>query len=88
MVGGIMPVLDLIDPELPGTKARALPLGVLDKCQRALEWLHQFVKEAEEYTGTHVLSMVHAHYPLIDFKHLELGYPKEVGSKQADELWI
>jgi hypothetical protein len=46
------------------------------------------VKEAGEYAGAHVLSMVHAHYPLIDFKCFELGYPKEVGPKQADELRI
>jgi hypothetical protein len=46
------------------------------------------MKEAREYAGTHVLSMVHAHYPLIDFKRFELGYPKEVGPKQADELRI
>jgi hypothetical protein len=53
-----------------------------------LGWLYQFVKEAGEYTGAHVLRMVRTHYPLIDFKRLELGYPKEVGSKQADELRI
>jgi hypothetical protein len=46
------------------------------------------VKEAGEYAGTHVLSMVRAHYPLIDFKCFELGYPKEVGPKQADQLRI
>jgi hypothetical protein len=46
------------------------------------------VKEVGEYAGTHMLSMVHAHYPLIDFKHFKLGYPKEVGPKQADELRI
>jgi hypothetical protein len=39
------------------------------------------MKEAREYAGTHVLSMVRAHYPLIDFKRFELGYPKEVGLK-------
>jgi hypothetical protein len=88
MLVGIMPVLDLIDPELPATEARAQPLGVLNKCHHALGWLQQFVKEAEEYAGSHVLSMVHAHYPLIDFKRSELGYPKEVGPKQADELRI
>jgi hypothetical protein len=87
-VADIKPVLDLIDPKLPAPKARGPPLGVLDKCQRALGWLQQFVKEAGEYAGTHVLSMVCAHYPLIDFKCLELGYPKEVGPKQADELQI
>jgi hypothetical protein len=40
MVGGIMPVLDLIDRELPTTNTRAPPHGVIDKCQRALGWLH------------------------------------------------
>jgi hypothetical protein len=88
MVGGILPVLDLINPELPTTDTRAPPRGVIDKCQRALGWLHQFVKEAGEYAGAHVLSMVRAHYLLIDFKRFELGYPKEVGPKQADELRI
>jgi hypothetical protein len=42
----------------------------------------------QEYAGAHVLSMVCAHYLLIDFKRLELGYPMEVGLKQADELRI
>jgi len=44
------------------------------------------VKEAGEYTGTHVLSMVRAHYPLIDLKRLEAGYPKEVDPDKAEEL--
>jgi hypothetical protein len=34
------------------------------------------VKEAKEFTGTHVLSMVRAHYPLIDFTRFTKGYPK------------
>jgi hypothetical protein len=88
MVADIMPVLDLIDPELPAADTRPPPRGVIDKCQRALGWLHQFMKEAGEYAGAHVLSMVRAHYPLIDFKRFELGYPNEVGPKQADELGI
>ena len=44
------------------------------------------MKEAGEYTGAHVLSMVHAHYPLIDLKRLEAGYPKEVDPDKAEEL--
>jgi len=44
------------------------------------------VKEAREYAGAHVLSMVHAHYPLIDLKCLEAGYPKEVDPDKAEEL--
>ena len=33
-----------------------------------------------------MLSMVRAHYPLIDLGRLEAGYPKEVGPDQAEEL--
>ena len=44
------------------------------------------MKEAGEYTGAHVLSMVCANYPLIDLKHLEAGYPKEVDPDKAEEL--
>ena len=46
------------------------------------------MKEAGEYTGTHVLSMVRAHHPLIDLKRLEARYPKEVDLDKAEELWI
>jgi hypothetical protein len=41
------------------------------------------MKEAGEYTGAHVLSMVHAHYPQINFTRFTKGYPKEVG----DDNW-
>jgi len=51
-------------------------------------WLQQFVKDAGECAGAHVLSMVRAHYPLVDLSRLERGYPKEVGSKEVDELRI
>ena len=33
-----------------------------------------------------MLSMVRAHYPLIDLKHLEAGYLKEVDPDKAEEL--
>ena len=44
------------------------------------------MKEASEYIGTHVLSMLHAHYPLIDLKRLDAGYLKEVDPDKAEEL--
>ena len=44
------------------------------------------MKEAGEYTGAHVLSMVRAHYPLIGLKRLEAEYPKEVDLDKAEEL--
>ena len=46
------------------------------------------MKEAGEYAGAHVLSMVRAHYPLIDLKRLEAGYPKEVDPDKAEELRV
>jgi hypothetical protein len=36
--------------------------------------------------GAHVLSLVRAHYPLLEIARLEAGYPREVGAKRADEL--
>jgi hypothetical protein len=45
------------------------------------------VKEAGEFAGAHVLSMVHTHYPLIDFTCFMKGYPKEVGVQEIGELW-
>jgi hypothetical protein len=44
------------------------------------------VKEAGEFAGAHVLSMVRVHYPLIDFTHFTKGYPKEVDVQEAGEL--
>jgi hypothetical protein len=44
------------------------------------------VKEAREFAGAHVLSMVRTHYPLIDFTRFAKGYPKEVGVQEAREL--
>jgi hypothetical protein len=76
-VRGITSVLKLI--ELLDNEPRAQTLGMIEKCQRAWGWLQQFVKEAREYVGAHVLSMMRAYYPLVDLSRLERGYPKEVG---------
>jgi hypothetical protein len=83
---GVPPVLDFISPELPETQPRAPRLTPVEKEQRAWDWLQQFVKDAGEFAGTHILSMVRAHYPLVDLTRLEKGYPKEVGPQEADKL--
>ena len=83
---GIVPVLDLIDPALTEEEPRTRQLGLVERCRQAWGWFQEFVKEAGEYTGAHVLSMVRAHYPLIDLKRLEAGYPKEVDPDKAEEL--
>jgi hypothetical protein len=44
------------------------------------------MKDIGEYVGAHVLSLVRAHYPLMDIARLEAGYPREVGVERADEL--
>jgi len=83
---GVAPVLDLMSPELPEDQPRAPRLMPVEKAQRAWDWLQQFVKDAGEFAGAHVLSMVRAHYPLVDLSRLERGYPKEVGPQEADDL--
>jgi hypothetical protein len=37
--------------------------------------------------GAHVISLVRAHYPLLEIARLEARYPREVRAEQADELW-
>ena len=86
MAKGIFPVLNLIDPVLAEDVPKTPQLGLIERCQRAWGWFQEFVKEAGEYAGAHVLSMVRAHYPLIDLKRLEAGYPKEVDPDKAEEL--
>jgi hypothetical protein len=79
MVRGIRPVLKLLDLGLPSEEPQVQQRGMIDKCQLAWDWLQQFVKEAGEFAGGHVLRMVRVHYPLIDFTRFAKGYPKEVG---------
>jgi hypothetical protein len=86
MATGIVPVLDLIDPALTEEELKMPQLGLVERCKKAWGWFQDFVKEAGEYTGAHVLSMVRAHYPLIDLKCLEAGYPKEIDLDKAEEL--
>ena len=83
-----MLVLNLIDPALTEEVPRTPQLGLVDRCRKAWGWFQEFMKEAGEYTGAHVLSMVHAHYPLIDLKRLEARYLKEVDLDKAEELRI
>ena len=85
---GVAPVLDLISPELPEDQPSAPKPTPVEKAQQAWGWLQQFVKDAGECAGAHVLSMVHAHYPLVDLSQLESRYPKEVGPKEADDLRV
>ena len=81
-------MLDLISPELPEDELHAQRQTPIEKAHQAWGWLQQFVKDVGEYAGAHVLSMVRAHYHLIDLSRLEGGYPKEVGPKEADDLHV
>jgi len=82
----IVPVLDIIDPALTEEEPKMPQLGLVERCSQAWGWFQEFVKEAGEYTGAHVLSMVRVHYPLIDLKRLEARYPKAVDPDKAEEL--
>jgi hypothetical protein len=86
MEKGITPVLDIIGPDSTEARAEAPKIGMVEKSQKAWGWLQQWTKDIKEYVGAHVLSLVRAHYPLLEITRLEAGYPREVGAEQADEL--
>jgi hypothetical protein len=44
------------------------------------------MKDIQEYVGAYVLSLVRAHYPLLDIARLKAGYPREVRMERADKL--
>jgi hypothetical protein len=86
MAKGITPVLDIISPDSTEAGAESQKMGLVEKSQKAWGWLQQWTKDIKEYVGTHVLSLVHAHYPLLEIARLEAGYPREIEVEQADEL--
>jgi hypothetical protein len=87
MAKGIAPVLDIISPDSTEAGAETPKIGLVEKSQKAWGWLQQWTKDIKEYVGAHVLSLVSAHYPLLEIARLEAGYPREVGAEQADKLW-
>jgi hypothetical protein len=86
MVKGITPVLDIIGPNSTEAGAETPKIGLVKKSEKAWGWLQQWTKDIKEYVGAHVLSLVSAHYPLLEIARLEVSYPREVGAEQADEL--
>jgi hypothetical protein len=86
MAKGIAPVLDIIGPDSTEAGAEAPKIGLVEKSQKAWRWLQQWMKDIKEYVGAHVLSLVRAHYPLLEIARLEAGYPREVRAERADEL--
>jgi hypothetical protein len=86
MAKGITLVLDIIGPDSTEAGAETPKIGLVEKSQKVWGWLQQWTKDIKEYVGAHVLSLVRAHYPLLEIARLEVGYPREVGAEQADEL--
>jgi hypothetical protein len=86
MAKGIASVLDIVGPDSTEAGAEAPKIGLVEKSQKAWRWLQQWTKDIKEYVRAHVLSLVRAHYPLLEISRLEAGYPREVGAEQADEL--
>jgi hypothetical protein len=86
MAKGIAPVLDVIGTNSTESEVEAPKIGLVEKSQKAWGWLQQWTKNIKEYVGAHVLSLVRAHYPLLDITRLEAGYHREVGAERADEL--
>jgi hypothetical protein len=87
MAKEITPVLEIISPDSTKAGAEAPKIGLVEKSQKAWGWLQQWTNDIKEYVGAHVLSLIRAHYPLLEITRLEAGYPREVRAEQADELW-
>jgi hypothetical protein len=86
MAKGIALVLDIISPDSTEAGAETPKISLVEKSQKARGWLQQWMKDIKEYVVAHVLSLVRAHYPLLEIAHLEARYPRELGAEQADEL--
>jgi hypothetical protein len=86
MAKGITPVLNVIGANFTEARVEAPKVGLVEKSQKAWGWLQQWTKDIGEYVGAHVLSLLRAHYPLMDIARLEASYPREVGVERADEL--
>jgi hypothetical protein len=84
--GARNPVLDIISPDSTEAGAESQKMGLVKKFQKAWGWLQQWTKDIKEYVSAHVLSLVRAHYPLLEIARLEARYPREIGAEQADEL--
>jgi hypothetical protein len=83
---GIAPVLDIIGADFTEARVEAPKIGLVEKSQKVWGWFQQWTKDIRDYVGAHVLSLVRAHYPLLDIARLEASYPREVGVERADEL--
>lgn len=83
MARGILPVLRAISPEAPEVFEKQ---GLVDTCQRSTGWFRQFMRDAGDFVGARVLSMVRTHYPRADLNRFLLGYPAKVGPNRAAEL--
>ena len=68
--------------------ASTVKRGLIEKCRKARGRLRTFVKGLAEFTGAHVLSLVRAHYPLIDLARLETGYTQGSTLESAKELRV
>jgi hypothetical protein len=76
MEQGIAPVLDLIglEPDQPDAAGRpARPDAIIERCRNFLSAFKQYVGDACEYVGAHVLGVVWSHYPGVDLRRLAVG---------------
>jgi hypothetical protein len=90
MEQGIKPVLDLIgmEPEEAPSDRPARPEAIIEKCQSSWIWFKQYIRDAGEYMGTHVLGVVRSHYPRVHLKRLETGVSNKTDQRKAEQLRI
>ena len=89
MEQGITPILDLIglEPEQPDAAGRpARPDTIIDRCRNSLSAFKQYIEDAYEYVGAHVLGVVRSHYPNVDLWRLAAGVSSNTSEQRAEEL--
>jgi hypothetical protein len=89
MEQGITPVLDLIGAEAaqPTEAGRPVhPYAVVERCRNSLSAFKQYVGEACEYVGAHILGIVWLHYPRIDLRRLAAGVAANTSEERAKDL--
>ena len=85
----ITPVLDLIgaEPMQPDAASRpAHPYTIVERCRNSLSAFKQYVGEAYEYVGAHILGVVRSHYPGVDLRRLAAGVLANTSEEQVEDL--
>jgi hypothetical protein len=76
--------LELEQPDAAGRPA--CPYTIVEKYRNSLSAFKQYVRDACEYVGAHILGVVRSHYPGVDLRRLAAGVSAKTSEEQAEDL--